>query len=40
MLLALDIGNANVKMGAFQGEDLVASWRMATDPRRMPDEYA
>lgn len=39
MLLALDIGNANVKMGAFQGEDLVASWRMSTDARRMPDEY-
>ncbi|MGH2404962.1 MAG: type III pantothenate kinase, partial [bacterium] len=40
MLLALDIGNANVKIGAFEGEDLVASWRVATDPRRMPDEYA
>lgn len=40
MLLALDIGNANVKMGAFRGDDLLASWRVATDARRMPDEYA
>jgi type III pantothenate kinase len=39
MLLVLDIGNANVKLGAFQGDDLVASWRIATDARRMPDEY-
>lgn len=39
MLLALDIGNSNVKIGAFQGEELVATWRVATDPRRMPDDY-
>jgi len=39
MLLVLDIGNANVKLGAFRGEELVASWRMATDARRTADEY-
>ncbi|MCS7207169.1 MAG: type III pantothenate kinase [Dehalococcoidia bacterium] len=39
MLLALDIGNSNVKIGAFRGEELVATWRVATDPRRMPDDY-
>lgn len=40
MLLVLDIGNANVKLGAFRGEELIASWRMATDTRRTADEYA
>jgi type III pantothenate kinase len=40
MLLALDIGNSNIKIGAFRGDDLVATWRVATDTRRMPDEYA
>lgn len=39
MLLALDIGNSNVKIGAFRGDELVATWRVATDPRRMPDDY-
>jgi type III pantothenate kinase len=27
-------------MGAFQGADLAATWRMSTDARRTPDEYA
>ena len=40
MLLVLDIGNSNVKIGVFRGDNLVASWRVATDVRRMPDEYA
>ena len=40
MLLALDIGNTNVTMGAFDGDDLVASWRVATDSQRPSDEYA
>ena len=39
MLLALDIGNTNITVGVFQGETLKATWRMATDARRMPDEY-
>ena len=40
MLLAIDIGNTNVTAGVFQDERLWASWRLATDPRRMADEYA
>ncbi|MBV9579380.1 MAG: type III pantothenate kinase [Chloroflexi bacterium] len=40
MLLAIDIGNTNVKLGAFVGEELVATWRLETDSVRMPDEYA
>lgn len=39
MLLALDIGNTNVKLGVFEGERLRATWRIATDPARLADEY-
>lgn len=40
LLLAVDVGNTNVKLGAFRGAELVADWRLQTDPRRMADEYA
>jgi type III pantothenate kinase len=40
MLLTFDIGNTNVTLGVFEGEKLRATWRMATDVRQMPDEYA
>ena len=40
MLLAIDVGNTNVTMGVFREEELVATWRLATDTRRLPDEYA
>lgn len=40
MLLAVDIGNTNVTLGVFDGEDLRATWRMATDINQMGDEYA
>jgi type III pantothenate kinase len=40
VLLAIDIGNTNVKLGVFQGEELCATWRVATDPLRLADEYA
>ena len=40
MLLTLDIGNTNITIGAFDGDDLVASWRLSTDSRRLTDEYA
>lgn len=40
LLLAIDIGNTNIKLGAFEGEQLCATWRLETDARRMPDEYA
>jgi type III pantothenate kinase len=40
MLLAIDIGNTNVKLGTFVGEELTATWRLETDSVRMPDEYA
>jgi len=40
MLLAVDIGNTNISFGVFEGEELRATWRMATDVNRMADEYA
>ncbi len=40
MLLAVDIGNTNVTFGIFEGEELRATWRMATNIRQMADEYA
>jgi type III pantothenate kinase len=39
MLLAIDIGNTNVTLGVFDGEALVATARVATEPGRMADEY-
>jgi type III pantothenate kinase len=40
MLLAVDIGNTSVHIGVWQGEELRATWRLATDVERLPDEYA
>jgi type III pantothenate kinase len=40
VLLAIDIGNTNVKLGTFVGAELTATWRLETDAVRMPDEYA
>src|ERR671933_2948504 len=40
LLLAIDVGNTNVKLGTFKGDELTAHWRLQTDPQRMPDEYA
>lgn len=39
MLLAIDVGNTNLVLGVFNGEELVESWRMATDNKRTADEY-
>ena len=40
MLLAIDVGNTNVTIGVYDGEELRATWRIATDPARLADEYA
>ena len=45
MLLALDIGNTNITFGVFEAgpeprtHHPAATWRIATDSSRMPDEY-
>jgi type III pantothenate kinase len=40
MLLAIDVGNTNVTIGVFDGDDLRATWRIATDTAKLADEYA
>lgn len=39
MLLTIDIGNTNLTLGLYEGDQLGAHWRLATDHNRMPDEY-
>ncbi|MCJ7736057.1 MAG: type III pantothenate kinase [Anaerolineae bacterium] len=39
MLLAIDIGNTNITFGLYEGEQLVAHWRIRTIHEKMPDEY-
>jgi type III pantothenate kinase len=39
MLLTIDIGNTNLTIGLFEGDELCHHWRLATDHARMPDEY-
>jgi len=39
MLLCVDIGNTNIVMGLYSGEELLTHWRISTDHQRMPDEY-
>jgi type III pantothenate kinase len=39
VLLAIDIGNTNVSIGLFHGDELKATWRISTGVHRMPDEY-
>ena len=40
MLLVADVGNTNVVFALFDGREIKARWRIATDPRRTGDEYA
>jgi len=40
MLLAIDLGNTNVVFALFDGREIRARWRIATDQRRTGDEYA
>mgnify|MGYP005855697633 CR=1 FL=1 len=39
MLLCVDIGNTNIVMGLYRGDELLTHWRIATDHNKMPDEY-
>lgn len=40
MLLAVDVGNTNLTVGAFAGDRLIRQWRLETDLRRSSDWYA
>lgn len=39
MLLTLDIGNTNIKIALFKGEELVRYWRISTKVSSSSDEY-
>ena len=39
MLLAVDVGNTNVKLGVYDDRHLVASWRLTTRREQTADEY-
>lgn len=38
MLLTIDVGNTNTVLGIFDGDKLIRSWRVKTDPRTTADE--
>ena len=40
ILLAVDVGNTNVVIGAYRGAELVRTWRAATQVDRTEDELA
>ena len=40
MLLAVDVGNTNVTLALFEGERLVADWRLSSRRERTADEMA
>lgn len=39
MMLVFDVGNTNTVLGVFDGEQLVAHWRVSTTRARTADEY-
>lgn len=39
MLLALDAGNSNITIGAFEGRQLVSQWRLRTVHEQTSDEW-
>lgn len=39
MLLTIDIGNTNIKIGVYQADRLTAHWRVTTERHRLADEY-
>jgi type III pantothenate kinase len=40
MLLVIDVGNTDITLGVFEGEELRATWQMATKIHWLADEYA
>lgn len=39
MLLTIDVGNTETKLGCFSRDKLTHTWRVTTELRRTPDEY-
>ncbi|MBE6065542.1 type III pantothenate kinase [Clostridium cochlearium] len=40
MILVLDAGNTNMVLGLYKDKNLIADWRLSTDPLRTADEYS
>jgi type III pantothenate kinase len=38
-LLVVDVGNTNIVLGVYRGDELMNSWRLATARERTSDEY-
>lgn len=39
MIFVIDVGNTNIVLGVYEGEELKYHWRVATDRQRTEDEY-
>jgi type III pantothenate kinase len=39
MILAVDIGNTNILIGVYEGDELVGNWKMITKNEKTSDEY-
>lgn len=39
MILVCDVGNTNIVLGVYDGEQLLRAWRMSTDRNKTSDEY-
>lgn len=39
MILVIDVGNTNIVLGIYDGDELIKHWRIATDKNRTSDEY-
>ena len=39
MILVADLGNTSITVGVYQGDKLLANWRLASDKQRSEDEY-
>ncbi len=39
MLLVIDVGNTNTSLGVYRDAELLAHWRLSTNPSRTVDEY-
>lgn len=39
MLLVIDVGNSNIVLGIYDGDQLIRDWRVSTDKSKTTDEY-
>lgn len=39
MLLLFDVGNTNITLGVYDGDDIIVHWRVATDRQKTADEF-